>query len=666
MTIIPIITRILKFITEVQILHAITFSTIALSSFLILTGSFQEDFTYDESGHLNFSKQLFYKRIANPEKVYNSNVSRNPVNLVNVFAERVSDSLFASWKKKFFTRSITILWFFLLLLAVFLFIKPRLGEQAACLTAIAISLDPNIIAHSGLITVDMAYAFATIAVLFAFVKFVENPCFQISILVGVALGFAFCTKVTACILLISCTMSIPLAIGLKNISLIRPTLYLRGFLVIVAVATCTICTGYMFVDVGFALSEFEFRSNLFQSLARTLPDFRVPLPHDFLAVIDGYSPKSIIDNPRALTERVVIFGQIYKGGVWFYFVALWFLKTPVLLIIACLVGLWRSFSLPLYKIFCYRFFLINFVIHLIYFSFFFHNQIGFRYFLMGTPLFYILCAPGLVGLMKNRIGLVFLSATLVISAIESLYYFGNPISFTNFAVQPKRDVYRLITDSNVSWGQNNMKIRRMVEEKGILHPIWPQKHIQPGYNVIELNRLSGASWNFDQYMWVRENLTPDQHFGHTHLGYNISDDIFDRFMNEKRFVVALEDQVKNCRFESTKIEITSQKQLDLKPINDAYTTWLVCVEGDKTTDVSFLRTPQKGSARLEFLSMEGKKIMRTDLPAKEKIWYRLQKGLHAFHIESREGSQITVKAQTPGTVLLVDLGTMPIKTNQYY
>lgn len=39
-----------------------------------------------------------------------------------------------------------------------------------------------------------------------------------------------------------------------------------------------------------------------------------------------------------------------------------------------------------------------------------------------------------------------------VSLLEGLAYAGNPLAFTNAAVQPKRTVFRWIADSNVDWG----------------------------------------------------------------------------------------------------------------------------------------------------------------------------------------------------------------------
>src|SRR5207244_3918371 len=116
----------------------------------------------------------------------------------------------------------------------------------------------------------------------------------------------------------------------------------------------------------------------------------LPVPAAFLTGLD-----------RSLsTERgewnVLILGRRYPHGIWYYFALLWLLKTPVGLLVAEAVGLVRAArdhvlrASPAARLLAW-----NLGLTLVYFSLFFHAQIGFRFVLMAIPLALILAAAGL-------------------------------------------------------------------------------------------------------------------------------------------------------------------------------------------------------------------------------------------------------------------------------
>src|SRR6185503_15041172 len=122
------------------------------------------------------------------------------------------------------------------------------------------------------------------------------------------------------------------------------------------------------------------------------------------------------------------------------------------------------------------------------------------------------------------------AAVFAVALAEGAWYAGNPLSFTSAAVWPKRLVFRLISDSNVDWGQNRNKIAGwLVREapQGVLDPV----HVVPGHNTFSLNALAGV-WDFEQHRWLREHASPRGHFGHTYLWFQVDDELYSRFLQE--------------------------------------------------------------------------------------------------------------------------------------
>ncbi len=95
-----------------------------------------------------------------------------------------------------------ILPFFLLAgVVVFLWARHHFGGPVAVAAIALFTLEPAILAHSGLATADMALAACLPAAFFAMVLWAERPTMRNSILFGVASGMALLAKFTALIYL---------------------------------------------------------------------------------------------------------------------------------------------------------------------------------------------------------------------------------------------------------------------------------------------------------------------------------------------------------------------------------------------------------------------------------------------------------------------------------
>lgn len=117
--------------------------------------------------------------------------------------------------------------------------------------------------------------------------------------------------------------------------------------------------------------------------------------------------------------------------------------------------------------------------------------------------------------------------------LEHLPYWGNPLAFTNGLVQPKRLAYRLVADSNLDWGQNDDRVRELLQgDPGrALNPL----HIVPGRNVIAANLLAGVAQP-ERFAWARAHLRPIDHIRHTHMVFDVTPEQFAAFLDaEYRF-----------------------------------------------------------------------------------------------------------------------------------
>jgi hypothetical protein len=360
-----------------------------------------------------------------------------------------------------------------------------------------------------------------------------------------------------------------------------------------------------------ALGNVAWRSTPLAALARHAPSLRLPLPSAFLTGLD-----------RSLTaERgewnVLILGRRYPHGVWYYFLLLWLLKTPLGLIAAELIGGIRARGAAAGLL------AWNVALALVYFSLFFHAQIGYRFVLMAIPLALILAAAGLV-----RLRPAFVAGLLALAVAENAMYFGNPLAFTNAAVWPKRDVYRLMADSNVDWGQNRERIERWLARASASTSALDPVHIVPGHNTIDLNLLAGL-WDFERFRWVREHLRPAGHFGHTYLWYDVDNTAFDEFLAAARRLEAGSADAQLCPEAVTLARVEAGERLPLALDRNpaAGDTFVLCVENRKPLELAL----KVRDGRIEYGPFRSLDDCAAEVVASGQVsWYRLEAGRHAL------------------------------------
>jgi 4-amino-4-deoxy-L-arabinose transferase-like glycosyltransferase len=217
--------------------------------------------------------------------------------------------------------------------ATFLFARHYVGELAASIAAMLVVLDPNLAAHGCLVTVDVAYACMTLLCLWAFLKLYETPGYCRAAVAGVALGFAFCTKYTAFLLVPLCLVA--LAAGAWKLkSGVRTIFRGMGWTALIGVsAILCICVGYLFSDIGVPFAAIHPASSVMQKVLDVAPGLRLPLPKAFLAGFD------LVMSLERMTWNVVLLGNYYSSGIWYYFFVVWLVKTPLTMLAAEMAGM---------------------------------------------------------------------------------------------------------------------------------------------------------------------------------------------------------------------------------------------------------------------------------------------------------------------------------------
>jgi hypothetical protein len=614
--------------TSARVFPGLTVAAVLFSMLCAGVSAWQQDLTTDEPIHLEWSRRLLEQRLTDRGALHFN--SKTPIVMPNVLARqavrRLSDTRDVR-RLTFAARVPTLFWHLLLLLSIFWLTRSFVSPFAAHLATTGAALEPNLIAHASIATVDAAYALGTLLTLWATLVFARRPTLRHAFFIGLALGLAFSTKFTA-FLLVPGVLLFPLARPARAPGEHTPWgVYAASALVVFATTCFVVCAAYLFTGVGVPLSAGAWRSGVVRGLARAWPGFVPPVPFDFVTGLD-----ILLDSERGKVFNVVILRRLFPDGVWYYFPLLWLWKTPVLLIVAEIWGLARAVRQRVLFISpALRFLAVNLLLTLFYFCLVFRMQIGFRFVLMCVPLVLILAASGLSGWEGGRTARLLGALVVFVTVGENLFYLGNHIAFTNLAVQHNRKGFRLTADSNVDFGQNDERIGVWLSEHpGPRH--FEPVHVLPGENVINFNLASGAGL-FPRHAWLRDHLEPRAHFRHTYLFFDVDAAQFERFLDETRRLPATPTSA-GCGDPADATTVATETPLELP---DGVRT-LVCVDATGVSDLALHVAAGRlrwGRPSLRPREFEG-------LVTGQESWFRLEPGHHEFLAEDAAGARVSL------------------------
>jgi hypothetical protein len=598
--------------------------------------AWDQGFTADERVHLEWSRRLLDQREDERASVARFN-TKTPVMLAHVLAEKAAGACGVASERglRFAARLPSVAALAALLGAVFLLGRRWFGRTAALVATAACALDPNLVAHGSLATVDLPYALAVLLVLGAGLGFARRPSVRRGALVGACLGLAFAVKFSA-VLLLPALALLPLAVGWPRADALRRAL--PGLATAAAVLPLTIAAAYLFTNMAPRLDALPATSAPMRAAAEGAPWLRLPLPAGFLTGLD----RSLADERGRW--NVYLFGRFHPTGVAYYFVASWALKTPVLIALGTLLGWVQALRSRV----CRgdgtaRFLAAALVLHLAYFSLLFRTQLGYRFVLMCVPLAYLLAAYGLAQSGALRPPAV--AAVFAVATFEHAAYWGNPLAFTNAAVQPKRGVYRLMADSNLDWGQDRERIAGRVARAGAAHTELEPLHVLQGHLTVRVNDLVGVN-GLERYRFLREHLAPGGHFGHTYLWYDVSAADFDRFLDAERRFEPAPDAGALCGGDLPLHPPGSRVPLVLEEPPGQVATWLVCAETRKQVDL-VLKPSFGGIALGRWDAAAG--CAGTEVAAPQELWSRLAPGTHALCLRELPNRRAWIPYRFEGT-----------------
>jgi hypothetical protein len=355
-----------------------------------------------------------------------------------------------------------------LALSVVVFFAARewFGTTAALVAVTLTVFDPNLLAHSGLVTTDVGATLFFLAALYAFYRYVKQPTLLRLAVAGVVFGLLLATKhsgvILGPILLVLAGWEIAVAErGTRS----RLALRLGGGLCAIVV----LGVGVLWAFYGFRYAARPAGLHLIPSLA----DYSQGLkPFDRGVILwlahlrllpESYLMGMVDIKAFAKEFNTFVLGRWYPHGVLWYFPAAIAIKTTLGML--ALVGLAgfamvtgkmgktrdRSRALVYVLTLCLGYLAIAMVNGL---------NIGVRHILPLYALAAIVAGAGVAALApRSRAWLGVCSVLIAAHVVSALSIFPNSLAYANEAWGGARNAHNILNDSNVDWGRQLYQVK---------------------------------------------------------------------------------------------------------------------------------------------------------------------------------------------------------------
>lgn len=346
-------------------------------------------------------------------------------------------------------------------LLVFFAAREWFGTAAGLVALASVAFDPNVLAHSALVTTDIGVSLFFLASIYGFYRYVKRPSLARLLLAGLAAGLLLATKHSGILLA-------PMLVLLIGGEIARAPKGSRGRLAL-RLSGAFAAIVVIGVVVLWAFYGFRYTARPAGLALTSLADYAKPLsPFNFAAVMTfahlHLLPESYLlglADVKLMAEfyPTFIFGKVYAHGVWWYFPAVVLIKTTLGLL--ALVGV-AGFAVATGRLRTGR--ELAFILLPAGFYFFVAIEagidIGARHILPVDIFLFILAAGGITALAAGSRRWAWIGAGLVAAhAVSALTVFPNYMAYANEAWGGAKNVHNLLSDANADWAQQLYQVK---------------------------------------------------------------------------------------------------------------------------------------------------------------------------------------------------------------
>jgi hypothetical protein len=355
---------------------------------------------------------------------------------------------------------------------------------AALLALLLYAFDPNLIAHSSVVTTDLGATFFVFVCVYSLWRFCQQPSWAWLILTGVVFGLAQASKFSslflAPILLVLLTLwardatstsSLPAIPGQRRFGK-RP--WLQRYYTVLGLLVIICIIGFV---VLWAVYGFRVRPLLPKEDSHPLLDSLLPLGSSSLKRVTYALAENLpVPAPAYFDELSwlrryanaghpsFLMGAHGVQGWWFYFPLAFAIKTPIPLLILLLAAV--ALSLKNRQDIKDEFFLLVPMALFFLSSMFSSIDIGYRNILPVLPFAFVYVSK-VVARVGPRVGRMILIALCFWYVVGTIALSPHYLAYFNEFVGGPDNGYRYLVDSNLDWGQDLGNLKKYLDAQGI-------------------------------------------------------------------------------------------------------------------------------------------------------------------------------------------------------
>jgi 4-amino-4-deoxy-L-arabinose transferase-like glycosyltransferase len=352
--------------------------------------------------------------------------------------------------------------FILACAAVWWLARRALGDTGAFVALFLFTFQPIVLGHSGLVTHDAAATAGLAVALVAFQFWLEKPSVPRAAILGAAYGFSALCKF-ACVPDVPLACAAIFAVRIAADSKTRQSALraLETLLVVPLTTFLIVWAGHAFTVGTFEQLEpwrNEFGRAAAWMLERVDPATPLPAPHFF----KGIGELLRLDRQGHLSY---LFGRSSTDGFWWYFPAAIALKTPLAFLALASLGFiftWKMHELraPFLESFAAA-------AAIVVYAFTTRLDLGVRYVLPAYVPLTLAAAAAAMAMLGNARRTVRVTALLLVGAHGVASMAAHPDYFPYFNILAGREPSRYLIDSNLDWGQDVLRLRKVLREERI-------------------------------------------------------------------------------------------------------------------------------------------------------------------------------------------------------